>query len=374
MTRRANGEGTLFRRKDGRWVAAVYMPTSTGGRHRRYVYGRTREEARRKQTELLRQADRGVPVTVKVWKVGDYLPHWLEEIARPKVRDSTYVKYETFVRCYLVPALGRKRLERLSTSDVRAFLRGMGDAGKSPATVRVAYAVLRAALGSALREELVFRNVAALVDSPRVVKREFSPWSAAESRRFLSSTRGTPLYPAYVVSLSLGLRRGELLGLRWGDVDLDARVLHVRRQLQRVGRELRIAPEPKSHRRTVPLPKMCVLALRWHRIRLTAESDAQPDLDALVFRTRVGTPIEPRNFSRSFGQAASKASLRPVRLHDARHGCATLLAGAGVPPRVIMEILGHSQIGVTMNVYAHVTVESQREALAHMDQLLGGEG
>jgi len=179
----------------------------------------------------------------RVWRVGDYLAYWLDEIARPKGRDSTYAKYETFVRCYLVPSLGRRRLDRLSTSDVRQFLKEMAASDRSSATVRVAYAVLRAALEAAVREELVYRNVAAVVP-PRVAKRDLSPWSADEARRFLSATRGTPLYAAYVLALGLGLRRGEVLGLYWSDIDLEYRTLRVRRQLQRVGRDLRIAPEP----------------------------------------------------------------------------------------------------------------------------------
>ena len=370
MTRRANGEGTLFRRKDGRWVAAVYMPTSTGSRRRKFVYGRTREEARRKQTELLRQADRGIPIADHVWRVADYLPYWLDEIARPKVRDSTYVKYETFVRCYLVPALGRRRLDRLSTSDVRQFLKSMLESGKAASTVRVAYAVLRAAMEAAVREELVFRNVVAMVDPPRVGRQDRSPWSATEARQFLAGAEGSPLYAAYLLALALGLRRGEVLGLTWSDLDLDGRAVCVRRQLQRVGRDLRIAPEPKSHRRVVPLPRLVVVALRWHRLRYGQSVGAEQ----LVFTTRTGQPIEPRNFSRSFTRATRTAGLRQVRLHDARHGCASLLAAAGVPPRVVMEILGHSQIAVTMNVYAHVTQEAQREALHHMDRLLGREG
>jgi len=369
MTRRANGEGTLFRRKDGRWVAAVYMPTTAGGRRRKFVYGRTREEARRKQTELLRQADRGIPIAERVWRVEDFLHYWLEEIARPKVRRSTYAKYETFVRRYLVPALGRRRLDRLSTTDVRQFLKALGESGKAPATVRVAYAVLRAALEAAVREELVFRNVAAMVDAPRVGRSDRSPWSPDEARRFLAVTRGSPLYAAYVLALGLGLRRGEVLGLTWSDVDLDKRTVRVRRQLQRVGQDLRIAPEPKSHRRVIPLPRLAVVALRWHRVRYRGDADEE----GLVFTTSTGRPIEPRNFSRSFTRATHNTGLREVRLHDARHGCASFLAAAGVPPRVVMEILGHSQIAVTMNVYAHVAQDAQREALRHIDRLLGGE-
>lgn len=172
----------------------------------------------------------------------------------------------------------------------------------------------------------------------------------------------------------MGLRRGEILGLRWSDVDLDNRVLRVSKQVQRVGGELYEDTTKSGRARPVPLPLICLAALRWHRLRQTEAarrkgSDLAPH--SYVFTTQTGRPVESRNINRSFFRLAASAGLRRIRLHDARHGCATLLTAAGVAPRVVMEILGHSQISVTTDVYTHVTSDTQREAISHMDRLLG---
>ncbi|MEU8824357.1 tyrosine-type recombinase/integrase [Streptomyces sp. NPDC048636] len=176
----------------------------------------------------------------------------------------------------------------------------------------------------------------------------------------------TMLRAAFVLAIAMGLRRGEVLGLRWSDVDLDKRVIRIGNQVQRIGGELYQDTTKTGKIRPVPLPLICLAALRWHRLRLVGA----PASNALVFTTRTGRPIEPRNLNRSFSRLTAAAGLRPIRLHDARHGCATLLTAAGVAPRVLVEILGHSQISMTMDVYTHVAQDTQREAISHMDRLL----
>ncbi|MFJ2719149.1 tyrosine-type recombinase/integrase [Streptomyces sp. NPDC087437] len=190
---------------------------------------------------------------------------------------------------------------------------------------------------------------------------------------FCGAARRDPLYAAFVLAVAMGLRRGELVGLRWSDVDLDNRVLHVRQQTQR-RRGTLYDDDPKSRRsRVVPMPALCIAPLRWHRLRQReafARTGVAWSETGYVFATRNGRPVEPRNVYRSFTRVAADAGLRVVRLHDTRHGCATLLTAAGVAPRVIMEILGHSQISITMDVYTHVVHDTQREAISHMDRLL----
>jgi integrase len=176
-----------------------------------------------------------------------------------------------------------------------------------------------------------------------------------------------------VLAIAMGLGRGEIVGLRWSDLDLDNRVLYVRQQTQR-RRGVLYDDGPKSRRRrAVPLHALCIAPLRWHRIRQAAARAKAGETwreSEYVFTTRTGRPVEPRNVYRSFTRVAADAGLRVVRLHDARHGCATLLTAAGVAPRVIMEILGHSQISITMDVYTHVVHDTQREAISHMVRLL----
>ncbi|MGW0629184.1 tyrosine-type recombinase/integrase [Streptomyces sp. NPDC002758] len=370
--RNPNGAGSIWQRKDGRYEARVYVPQPDGTRKRKTVYGSTWEECDTKRQELVRRDRQGIPTPTRSAKLSEWLPYWLEHYIRPRRKLSTYDKYETHVRLYLVTLLGTKRLESLSAADVRRFITRVQNE-QTAATAKEAHRVLRTALTAAVREELITRNVAALVEPPRVRQQEIRPWSLEETLSFLEAARADPLYAAFVLAIAMGLRRGELVGLRWSDVDLDNRVLYVRQQTQR-RRGTLYDDDPKSRRsRAVPMPALCIAPLRWHRLR-QRETFARTGVAwteaGYVFATRNGRPVEPRNVYRSFTRVAAAAGLRVVRLHDARHGCATLLTAAGVAPRVIMEILGHSQISITMDVYTHVVHDTQREAISHMDRLL----
>ncbi|MEV7830412.1 tyrosine-type recombinase/integrase [Streptomyces subrutilus] len=371
--RNPNGAGTITQRKDGRFQAAVYVLQPDGTRARKFAYGKTWAECDVKRRELLAKVDQGVPVPTRSAKLSEWLPYWLDNIVKPHRKRTTFAKYETHVRLYLVPLLGSKRLESLGVADVRRSLAQL-QKKTSAATAKESHRVLRTALTAACREELVSRNVATLVEPPKVDSREMDPWSLQETLNFLAAARTDPLYPAFVIAIALGFRRGEIVGLRWENVDLDKREIRVRTQRQRVGGEA-YEDDPKGRRRrqTLPLPGICVAPLRWQRMKQAAQHEKAGDSwqeTGYVFTTRTGRPIEPRNVYRSFTRVAKDAGLRVIRLHDARHGTATLLTAAGVPPRVVMEILGHSQIAVTMNVYTHVVQDTQREAIGHIDRLL----
>jgi integrase len=371
--RNPNGAGTITRRKDGRYQAAVYVVQPDGTRARKFAYGKTWAECDAKRRDLLAKVDNGIPVPTRSAKLAEWLPYWLENVIRPRRKRTTHAKYEVHVRLYLVPMLGAKRLESLTVGDVRRFLARM-EKQTTAATARESHKVLRSALTAACREELITRNVVTLVEPPSVESRDLSPWSLDETLAFLTAARADSLYAAFVLAIALGFRRGEIVGLRWQDLDLDKREIRVRKQRQRVGGEL-YEDDPKGRRRrqTLPLPAMCIAPLRWQHMRQAALREKAGDgwqESGHVFTTRTGRPIEPRNLYRSFTRVAKSAGLRVIRLHDARHGCATLLTAAGVAPRVVMEILGHSQIAITMNTYTHVVQDTQREAVSHMDRLL----
>ncbi|MGY5048197.1 site-specific integrase [Streptomyces sp. 900105755] len=370
--RNPNGAGSIWQRKDGRFEARVYVPQPDGTRKRKTVYGATWEECDEKRQELVRRDRQGIPTPSRSAKLSEWLPYWLEEYIRPNRKRTTYVKYEMHVRLYLVPLLGSRRLESLTTANVRQMLSKV-TAQSSAATAKEAHRVLRTAITAACRDELISRNVVQLVPAPRVEPRELRPWSPDETLTFLEAARTDPLYTAFVLAVALGLRRGEILGLQWKDVDLDRRTLTVRTTLNRGGKELYLDTTKNRRARVIPIPLMCVAPLRWQRMR-QAERRAAAGADwhesDHVFTTRSGRPIEPRNLYRSFLRISESAKLPKVRLHDTRHGCASLLFAAGVAPRTVMEILGHSQIAVTMNVYTHVSDDHRREAMGHMDRLL----
>ncbi|TLQ46193.1 tyrosine-type recombinase/integrase [Streptomyces marianii] len=370
--RNPNGAGSIWQRKDGRYEARVYVPQPDGTRKRKTVYGATWEECDAKRQELVLRDRQGVPTPTRSAKLSEWLPYWLEEFVRGDRKKTTYAKYETHVRRYLIPQIGSKRLENLGAADVRRMLAAV-TVQASAATAKESHRVLRSALTAACREELISRNVVKLVPAPRVQPRELKPWSLEQTTTFLEAARKDPLYTAFVLAVTLGLRRGEILGLRWSDIDLEHRTLTVRNQLQRVQKELYEDTTKNRRTRAIPIPLMCVAPLRWQRLRQAGQRAAAGESwhgGDYVFTTRTGRPVEPRNLSRSFERVSDDAGLPRIRLHDARHGCATLLFAAGVPARVVMEILGHSQIAVTMNIYTHVSDDNRREAMGHMDRLL----
>lgn len=329
--RNPNGAGTMTKRKDGRYQAAVYVLQPDGTRARKFAYGKTWAECDTKRRELLDKVDNGIPVPTRSAKLADWLPYWLENMIRPRRKRTTYAKYEVHVRLYLVPMLGTKRLESLSVADVRRFLARL-ERQTTAATAKESHKVLRTALSAACREELIMRNVVTLVEPPQVESRDLSPWSLDETLDFLAAARKDPLYAAFVLAIALGFRRGEIVGLRWENVDLDKREIRVRKQRQRVGGEA-YDDDPKGRRRRqdLPLPAICIAPLRWQRLRQAAMRERAGDKwqeSGYVFTTRTGKPIEPRNVYRSFTRVAADAGLRVIRLHDARHGCATLLTAA----------------------------------------------
>ncbi|MED7827975.1 site-specific integrase, partial [Streptomyces chiangmaiensis] len=300
--RNPNGAGTITRRKDGRFQCAVYVLQPDGTRARKFAYGKTWAECDAKRRELLDKVEAGVPVPTRSAKLAEWLPYWLDHFIKPNRKRTTYNKYAMHVRLYLVPLLGTKSLEALGPRHVRTFVAEVSRLA-SPATAKEAHRVLRTALAAACREELVTRNAASLVEAPKVPRRDLSPWDLDETLAFLEQARSDPLYAAFVLAVSMGLRRGEILGLRWSDVDLEHRVLRVSKQVQRVGGELYEDTTKSGRARPLPLPLICLAALRWHRMR---QSDAarrkgvELSPSSYVFTTRTGRPIDPQNVNRSF--------------------------------------------------------------------------
>ena len=371
--RRANREGSVWQRRDGRWTGAAYVLTTAGTFKRTYVYGGTRDEAHAKLVRLQESSARGIPLPDHPWKVGEYLDYWLANVARPAVRPTTYAKYELIVRLYLRPGLGPHRLDRLSVQVVQSFFNARLVAGDSVALVHITRTVLSTALACAMREELLQRNVARLTTLPAPAPGRRQPWSADETRRFLAAARADPLYPAFVLLLVYGLRRGEVLGLSWRDVDTGNGVIRIRQQLVRAGGRLRLGPvKSAAGRRELPLIGIANDVLgKQADMRIVGSLPNEWTAHELVFMTRTGRPVEPRNLARSFDRIITRAGLRPIRLHDLRHTTATLLKNLGVPPRDTMEILGHARIAVTMEIYTSGDGTSRRDAIGKLSQLLG---
>jgi integrase len=363
----------LYRRRDGHWVGAFYAPTISGARRRVVVYGHTREEARDKMRKAQEDARAGMPVPDEVWKLGPYLEYWLENFVKRNRRPATYNLYEMNIRLYLIPGLGNQKLTTLSVATVQRFLNQRLEKGDSVRKVQVIRTVLSAALTRAVREELISRNVARLVELPEWRPGTVRPWTADEGRRFLAACKPDPLYVAFVLLLLYGLRRGEVLGLRWQDIDFEAGTIRVEQQLQQVGGQMHLGPvKTQAGRRKLPLLKLAREALETQvktRARYRAAmGSAWPQTD-LVFTTRTGRPVGPRNFVRSFRRICEDNDIRLIKLHHVRHTVASLLKVLGVPARDAQIILGHSRLAVTLEIYTHTDDEAQLDALTRLHDL-----
>ena len=372
--RRINGDGSVYRRKDGYWAGAFYARTTAGRRKRVVVYGKTLQEARDKLLKAMQEAHAGIPVPDQAWRLDLYLEYWLENIVKRNRRPATYNLYEMIVRLYLIPGLGNRRLTSLSVPVVQDFLNQRLEKGDSVRKVQVMRTVLSAALTRAVREELLVRNVARLAELPESKPATIHPWSASEARQFLAAAKDDSLYAAFVVLIFYGLRRGEALGLRWEDIDFDAGTIRIRQQVQRVRDQLLVAPvKTRASQRGLPLLDVVRQALKLQAERQEAyRADmgrAWPDL-GLVLTTRTGRPIEPRNLVRSFRRICDDNKIRIIKVHHLRHTVGSLLKDLHVPARDVQIILGHTRISTTLEIYTDVDEQAKRDALTQLHGLL----
>lgn len=374
-SRRANGEGLIHQRPDGRWEARIDLNGPAGRRLRRSVYGRTKAEVAGKLRDLKHTIDKGMPVTDGRVTVEQFLDTWLAQVVKPGRRHATWQGYEVNVRKHLVPLIGRRPLVKLTPADVQTLLNLKREEGLSSRTVQYIHATLRAALGVALRWGMVERNVATLVEPVKADRKPVTPFAPEEAMLLLEASADDRLGALWTVALAVGLRPSEALGLRWADVDLDGGSLFVRHVLEmRAGQWSLQPPKSRTSRRTVPLPGVCVDALRRHRRRQLEERIAAPepweDHD-FVFTDIQGRPIDRTSASAHFRRLQKRAGVSHHRLYDCRHTAATFLLVQGVAPRVVMEVLGHSSYSLTMDTYTHVMPVLLREAADAMDRSFG---
>lgn len=373
--RRAKGDGSVFKRSDGRWIGYVDLGWRDGRRVRKYVHGTNRDDVRDRVKAIARNVDEGLPPPSHSPRLSEFLAKWLAA-AKPGLRPSTYESYEGVVRLHLVPEIGRLTLDRLGVDDIAALMdRKQRDAHLSSTTVRYILLILRNALNKAVRWGLITRNVASLVDPPRVAHRDVRVLSPEETRKLLDAGKGEAIEGLLVVAVSTGLRLGEALGLQWRDVDLERRQLRVTKSLQRISGRGQVLSETKTQRgrRALLLPIATVEALRAQRhfqSGLRKAAGSQWTERDFVFTSSTGRPLDPRNVQRMFKRVLRRARLPRMRFHDLRHSCASLLLSQHTDPRVIMETLGHSNISVTMNMYAHVMPALKRDAADAMDRSL----
>ena len=366
--RRGNSEGSVYRRADGRWAASVSLDR---GRRKTY-YGKTRQEVAGKLSVALKAKQDGLPLAGDRQTVAQYLASWLDSV-KPSLRPRTWQRYEQYLRLHAIPEIGRLPLSRLTPQHLDSLYASRQQAGLSGMSIRHLHATLHRALAQAAKYGAVARNVADLVTPPRAARHEWQALSPEQARAFLEAAQGDRFHALYVLALSTGMRQGELLALRWQDLDLEKGTAQVRGSLEQGTRAI-AETKTGGSRRQVTLTRAAVEALRRHR-RAQAEERLRAvywEDRGLVFSTDIGTPVDVGNLvRRSFKPLLQRAGLPPIRFHDLRHTAATLLLGHGVHPKMVADLLGHTRISTTLDLYSHVTPTMQREAVAAMDAVLG---
>lgn len=379
MGKNANGEGSIYpHKRNGKKVGyrGSYWVETAAGPKRRYVTGKTRDDVHDKLIEALGNRAQGLVFDAGALTVGDYLTRWLKDSVKGTVRTSTYEVYGYMVHPHIVPGLGRLKLKGLTPAHVRSFYRDRLDTGLSSATVHKMHVVLHKALDGAVSDGLIPRNAAKGVKAPQAgARREIRPLTSEQALALFEAASGDRLEALYVLAVATGLRQGELLALKWEDVELEEAVLRVQRTLTRSGGKVAIGPPKTANsRRSVGLTSRAVEALRAHLSRQLEEMEEMGSLyrpGGLVFANEVGGIVNPSNLrNRRFKPLLRRARLPEIRFHDLRHTCATLMLTQNVNPKIVSEMLGHSSISVTLDTYSHVLPSMRDNAVRALEEAL----
>ncbi len=368
--KRAQNEGSIYKRKDGSWCAQV----TVSGR-RLTKYSKSQRECREWMKLTLAQIDSGITFSGANVSLAEYLEQWLQTVS-PSVRPNTVFHYGQVVRMHIVPILGEIRLKDLRPDHIQGLYNRKSADGMSPRMVRLMHAILHRALNQALHMDLIPRNPTQATIKPKIPRKEMLTLTDSQVQTFLLAARGTRFEMIYLLALTTGLRAGELLGLRWTDLDWVSCRLQVKRQLQRLfGGQGLVFSEPKSSagRRVIVLGRYTLEKLREHyntqQLARQFAGDRWQEND-LIFTSTIGTPLDLRNVYREYKGILKQASLPDLRFHDLRHTAATLMLQQGIHPKVVQERLGHSQISLTLDTYSHVLPSMQEDAAQKLDDLV----
>jgi len=361
--KRGKGEGSVFKRKDGRWVAEIVMPDGKA----RLKYGKT-QKAVNDWLLLQRNAVRNNAwVSDDSVTVGEFLDHYLQDVLTPTIRTSTLVSYKGIIDQHLKPAFGEVKLSRLTAPMVQGLYTEKLNSGLSNRRVLYFHAVLHKALDQAVKWDLIPRNVTDMVDPPRIKRDPPKVWTMDQIKAFVEATKDHPYKALYALALGVGLRQGELLGLQIADVDFVSGMLKVNQALEIVrGAGWKLSnPKTARSRRSIRIPSPILEVVRNYVAGQNRSS-------GFLFVSEAGTPILPRNLVRNFKALLVEAGLPEIRFHDLRHHCATLHLRAGTSLVVVAQILGHSSPTLTMSTYSHILPEVEKEAADRMGGLLTG--
>ncbi len=363
------------------WQFTVELPRDplTGKRRQKLLTAPTKREVEELAGQMYASMANGAfgEADAKKITVAQYLARWLV-YREQNGRVSTHQRYSDLIRLHIGPILGHVQLAKLTPLHIQDFYTNRLAADKAGATVELMHCVLYGALKQAVRWGLLVRNVAEMVDAPHRVTPEYTTWDERQAGAFLRVADAHELGPLLRLALLTGLRRGELLGLKWGDIDLPKGKLTVKRTLSRGtgGSYTFGAPKTEQGKRTIDIQRSVVASLQAHRVRqLEARMRFGPaydtDLD-MVFADAVGAPLHPNTVGYQFKRLCALAGVPHIRLHDLRHSAATLMIAQGTSPDVVQKRLGHSDVALTLRIYTHASPRVQREAADKLEALIEG--
>ncbi len=377
--RRGNHEGSIYQRtSDQRWMGVALLGYDQLGKPiRKSVTAKTRNEVVQKLKQLRRQIEDGLPAPDTTLKVAQLFERWFEDVLRHQVAPSAASNYRTIAVNHILPTLGNKKVADLKVTDIDRLLSKKIDGGLSSSTVRRIRAVLAQCLDQGIRWSIVSHNVASLSRAPKMVRAEGRTLTPTQAKHLMSCLKVQRNGALYALMLSTGLRRGEVLGLMWKDLDVETGVLKVNRQLKREdGILLTSDTKTARSRRSVNLPAPMMAGLLEHEERQKSEKRALGRSwtnSGYIFTSTVGTPIDPRNLNREFQKICHSAGLGDWHPHELRHSAASLMLAQGVKLQVVSQVLGHASIRMTADVYGHILDPDREGAATAMVGLLWGE-
>ncbi|HMO82324.1 MAG TPA: site-specific integrase [Pyrinomonadaceae bacterium] len=373
--------GTITKKAENKWQIRVFLGRDANGKTKHFnktIEG-TKRQAQQFLTAKLRERDLGIFVEPSSQLLSKYLDDWLVEVAKPRVRESTFSSYEMIVRNYVKPKIGMKRLSEVDARQVQMLYSDLIARGLSPRTVRYTHSVLSSAMDQAVKWKLIIQNPCKQCDLPRQSSSEMLALSPDEARRFLEAAKDDKYYALFLLAIQTGMRPEEYLGLQWKDIDFENAAILVKRALvwkRKGGGFYFTDPKTKKSQRSIPISDSLVFELKRHRTNsLERMMKFAPELKKLdlVFTSEVGTPVQPKNLrDRHFFPIRNKAGIPKIRLYDLRHTTATLMLASGENPKVVSERLGHASIVLTLDTYSHVLPTMQRDATERLENLMFG--
>ncbi|QGT99308.1 hypothetical protein SYNTR_0715 [Candidatus Syntrophocurvum alkaliphilum] len=390
--KRGNGEGTIYKLPDGRWIGQITIGTNKDGKpKRRSLYGKTKKEVQNKMHELKNQLATGtLPETNKI-TLADWLTTWINDYKKQELKPSTWESYKSIINTHIIPDLGGVKLDKLRTNDIQRFYNAKLEKGRiqracsrnkekslSARTIKNIHTVMHSALEQAARENLINSNPASYTTRPRQEKKEITPLKSEQVKQFLENIKNDWLYPLYITALGTGLRRGELLGLKWQDIDFDNQTAYIKRELLLINNRVQLEEytKTKSSNRSIALPDTVIKQLK--KLKTKQKEDKlflgqEYQDNNFVFCWDDGRVVRPDYPYKRLKELLEQNNLPVIRFHDLRHTFATLLLEAGEHPKVVSEMLGHSTITITLDTYSHVLPSMQQKAAAKLNSFISEE-